>query len=257
MFKATVRFGDVRVPVQLFSAVEDRKVHFRLLHAPDQEPLRQRIVEPVSGRVVPRGDVPRGYEVAPGTYVILSREELASIEPQPSRYIEVMRFVDPSLVDDRWYERPYFLGPDGSADAYFALAAAMTERGALGVARWVMRKQAYAGALRVEDGYLTLIRIRWADEVLTSVDLPRPSGRPPDEKELALADELIAALEAPFEPGEFHDEFEARVRRLVEAKAKGKKLPARKAAPEPRPVPSMVGALRRSLELAGRKKRAA
>ncbi|HUH12073.1 MAG TPA: Ku protein [Longimicrobiales bacterium] len=124
IWKAKIRFGGVEVPVKLYSAVRDRGVHFRLLHRKDRVPVKQRMVDPESGEVVAYEDIRRGYETGQGTFVILDEEELAQAEPEPSREIEITRFVPPEQINHQWYERPYFLGPDEDAEAYAALAVA-------------------------------------------------------------------------------------------------------------------------------------
>src|SRR5205823_649497 len=118
---------------------QDRAVHFRMLHAADRVPIRQRMVDPNGQPVAPEA-IRRGYPIDRATVVLLEDEELRALEPEPSRDITVSRFVEAALIDDRWYDRPYYLGPDGDDDAYLALAAALAEHGLEGVANWVMRK---------------------------------------------------------------------------------------------------------------------
>src|SRR5262245_34286185 len=122
MFKASVALGAQRVPVKLYAAVQDRAVHFRMLHADDDVPIRQRMVDAKSHTVAPE-EIRRGYPIDRNTMVLLEEDELRAAEPEPSRDIVVSRFVDAALIDDRWYDRPYYLGPDGDDDGYAALAA--------------------------------------------------------------------------------------------------------------------------------------
>src|SRR5205823_6326618 len=162
-------------------------------------------------------------EVDPGTFVILDKEELAQLEPEASREIEVTQFVPPSQIPPEYFDRPYYLGPDGDQAAYFALAAALQKKNREGVARWVMRKQSYVGAVRAVDDYLMLFTLRKAEEVLSAQDLPKPSGRAPDKKELAMATQLVELLKGEFDPKEYKDEYRERVMDFVEKKAKGHK----------------------------------
>src|SRR5688572_29995210 len=131
---------------------------------------------------VPNEEIQKGFEVEPGTFVILNEEELASLEPEPSREIEIEQFVPPEEIAPEYYDRPYYLGPDGDQAAYFALAEALRNQEKEGVARWVMRKQPYVGALRAEGDHLMLCTLRHAEEVLSAKDLPHPAGRAPDKK---------------------------------------------------------------------------
>ncbi len=247
IYKATLRLGRVRLPVKLYAAIEDRRVHFRLLHAADAVPVRQRMVDR-DGRPVPPERVRRAYPLDEGALVILDDEELGALEPEASREIAVTRFVPAAAIDDRWYDRPYYLGPDGDPEGYAALSRAIAERGVEGVARWVMRKHAYAGALTVHGGALLLIRLRHAGEIVTANQLPRAPVRAVDAKELALARQLLDTLAAPFDPNAYRDEYQERVRELAEAKARGAKPPkgrAKKRRPAER---SLAAALRASLK---------
>jgi DNA end-binding protein Ku len=228
MWKGVIRFGDVAAPVKLYSAVQDRGVSFRLLHHKTLQPVKQRMVNPATGDVVPYAEVRRGYEVEEGVFVILEEDELESIQPEPSRDIEVTRFLDPSLINHQWYDRPYHLGPDGDVGAYYALVEALEAGEKEGLAHWTMRKKAYTGALRAEDGHLVLITLRSAEEVISASALEPPKGRQPDPKELKMAEQLVAALEDEFDPSAYRDEYRDRVLELVEAKAEGKTLKFRK-----------------------------
>lgn len=249
IWKGVVRFGEVRVPVALYSAVVDRSVHFRLLHAKDMVPVRQRMVHPRTGEVVPTERILRGYELEDGRFVILREDELASLEPAPSRDIEVERFVPPSAIDRQWYDRPYYLGPDGDAAAYRALAVALRRKACEGVARWVMRKSAYRGALRSDGERLTLVTLRSAGEVIPVEALPAPGGRPLERKELELARQLVAALEDEFDPAAYRDEYRERVLELVRAKLEGAPVEKRRAARRVAAAP-LARALETSLERA-------
>lgn len=222
IWKAHLRFGAVDVPVKLYSAVQDRTVHFRLLDAKRHEPVRQHMVDPATGDVVAPAEVRRAFESDDGALVMLDEKALDALEPAPSRDIDVARFVPAKAITHEWYDRPYFLGPDGEAGAYFALARALREREAEGVARWVMRGREYVGALRAEGDYLTLITLRHAGEVVPASALPAPAGRPLAEREVDMAKQLVAAMEDPFDITDYHDEYRERVRELMEARAAGK-----------------------------------
>lgn len=223
IWKGVVKVGTLEVPVKLYSAVQDRKVHFRLLHKTDHEPVKQRLVSADSGEEVEYESVRKAFPITRGRLVMLEPEELEKLEPDDSRDIEVTRFVDPAEIDHRWYERAYYLGPDGDQKAYFAAAAALERKQKEGVARWVMRDKEYVGALRASDGYLVLVTLRHADEIIAADALKPPQGRELTERELQMAEQLLDALHGKFDPAQFRDEYRARVMELVETKAAGKK----------------------------------
>jgi DNA end-binding protein Ku len=247
IWNGKLALGKTTVGVKLFAAIEDQTVHFHLLHAEDQERVEQRMLNPKTGEVRAGDEIHKGYEIKPGTFVLLDPKELAKLEPPPSKVIEVQHFVPAAEIEPVWYERPYFVGPDGKSPEYFALARVLAERGLAGVVRWVMRKHAYHGALRAHGDYLTLSTLHSREEVVAA---PRvtPATRVADARELAMAEQLVTALAGEFDASEFHDEHRARVLELIAAKAKGKTLK-----PPPRVrarAPKLLGdALEQSLKL--------
>jgi DNA end-binding protein Ku len=224
VWKGTIRFGEAAVPVKLYSAVTDRRIHFRLLHEEDLVPVEQRLVDPRTGEVVPRAEIRRGYRLDEGTMVVLTNDELDALQPASSRTIEVRRFVEPARIDHRWYDRPYWLGPDGDDSAYAALAQALRDLGYEGVARWVMRKHTYVGALRAERGRLARITLGWAVGVVGGSALGAPAGRAPSEQGGVRARRHGDALSGEWAPAEWADEHRERVLELVEAKREGRTI---------------------------------
>ena len=250
IWKAVLRLGEATLPVKLYSAVEGRGVHFRLLHAKDRVPVEQKMVHPETGEPVPYEDTRRGWEAEPGTFVVLDDEDLAAAEPEPSRDVEVTRFVPPETIDHRWYDRPYFLGPDGDETAYAALARALAESGREGVARWTMRKKSYLGALVPEDGRLALVTLRPAAEGISAEELEAPSGRKLDAREKKMARQLVAALAGDADLSELRDEYRERVLELVAAKAEGKAAEVKPIRRKKPPKGSLADVLEASLEQA-------
>jgi DNA end-binding protein Ku len=248
MWKGGITLPSARVPVKVHAALEDRTVRFRLLHASDQQPVVQRMVEPQSGDVVPHEAVRRGVETEEGAFVIVHPEELAALEPDASRDIEVLRFVPRGAVDLPWYDRPYWLAPDSHDEAYAALVRALEETGRIGIVRWVMRKREYVGALFARERRLGLVTLHHADAMIPASALPRPSGAEPTAKEIALARQLVGALEDSFDPAAHEDEYRERVLELIERKARGKPIERRRPPPEKREAASLTQMLEASLK---------
>lgn len=246
IWKGVLSLGSEEVAVKLYSAVEEHGVHFRLLESSRiHTPVHQQLVDPTDGTVVPYDQVRRGFAVD-GGFVVLQKDELAALTPKPSRTIALSRFVSPKQLGPEWLVRPYYLGPDGNNEAYFALAQALAAEDKEAMAHWAMRGQEYHGVLRAVGGYLLLITLRHADEVIAPSELPKPAGRAHTDKELKLAEQLIAAYEGEFDPDEYKDEYRQRVLEFVEQKAKGKK-PHLKPATRKHEQPDLSGALEKSL----------
>ncbi len=239
--------GDFDVPVKLFAAVQDQSVHFRLLHERDLLPVVQKMVDPRTSKPVDDADVRKGIEVERGVYVLLTDEDEEALAPNESREIVVEQVLPRQSVDDRWFDRPYYLGPDGDPDDYFALVQALKESDQLGVARWTMRKQRYAGALHEADGYLMLETFRHAGEILHIERLKTPPNREPDKRELALAEQLVNALKDEFDPLAFKDDYRDQLTELIELKASGKiiKMPRKR---KPKPSGTLLESLEASVK---------
>jgi DNA end-binding protein Ku len=255
IWKGDLKLNSTKVPVKLYSAVQDHTVHFHILDQKSKTRVKQHMIEPDSGKEIASDEIQKGFEVEPGTFVILEPEELEKLEPEASREIEITQFVPPQEIPPEYYERPYYLGPDGDQVAYFALAEALRNKEKEGIARWVMRKQSYVGALRAEDGHLVLFTLRHAEEVLSAKDLPRPAGRAPDKKELSMAKQLVGLLEGEFDPKDYKDEYRERVMEFIEKKAKGHK-PRLRLVKAKRKTAALDKVLSKSIEALKKKKAA-
>jgi DNA end-binding protein Ku len=223
MWKGILCIGDLRVPVKLYSAIQDHDIHFRLLDAQDMAPVTQALVDPNNDKIVPFDKTQRGYAAPGGDMVVLQPDELTALEPQESRDVALTRFVPVGAIDPQWYDRPYFLGPDESGEQYAALTAALERKNVEGVAHWVMRKKAYVGALRARGGHLLLVSLRHSGDVVPIDSLALPDGPALDPKELAMAAQLMGMLEEDFDAGAYRDDYRDRVLELIESKKLGKK----------------------------------
>jgi DNA end-binding protein Ku len=224
IWKGQLQLAKQQVGVKLYSAVEDRDVHFHLLHAKDRAPVEQHIVRKDTGKEVGKDEIRKAFALSRNTAVILQSEDLDTLVPPESREVHICRFVAPSLLGDQWFERPYYLGPDGDEESYFALAQALERKKVIGIARWVMRKKRYLGALSSLDGYLTMATLRRADQVLSFSGVEPAKAVAPQAHELKLAQQLVSTIEADFDPSLWQNEYRQRLCKLIEAKARGEKL---------------------------------
>jgi DNA end-binding protein Ku len=237
-----------RIAVKLYSAVLDRQIHFHLLHKPDRTRIQQRMVDSQTEETIPLDQARKAFQAEPGVYVVVTPEELEQTAPEANRDIKTSRFVPIRAIDPQRFDRPYYLGPsEGSEADYFALVQALESKKSAGIASWVMRKHAYVGALIAQDRYLMLVTLRHAGEFIPLEELEPPQGRALDAKELAMAGKLIEALTGEFQPDVYKDEYQYRVRELIEAKQKGKKLKPKRARVR-RQESSLADSLRASLK---------
>jgi DNA end-binding protein Ku len=220
IWKAELRIGTIGLPVKLYAAVVDRTIRFHILDE-KKERVKQHMVEPESGREIPSAEIVKGFEFEKGKFVVLTEAELKELEPEASREVQLSGFVSRGDIGPQWYDRPYWLGPDGDISGYFALAEALARQKKEGIAHWVMRKKAYVGALRAEGDYLALVTLRNAEEVVAAEQVPRVSVSL-SQKEINLGKQLVALLEGEFDPAAFKSDYRARLMEFIESKSRGK-----------------------------------
>lgn len=255
IWKGKLLVGQHQVAVKMYSAVEDRAVHFRLLDRKQHERVEQKIVRKDTRSEVAREDRRKAVPLENGQAVILQPDELATLEPPPSRDIHLCRFVPAGMLGDQWFDRPYYLGPDDDDGAYFALARAVADRQVEGIARWVMRKKRYLGALRAEGDYLMMITLRRSEQVVALPAVQPAKTRTPTPAELKLAAQLVDSISGDFRPEEWHNEYRERLCALIAAKLHGHKVKPFKA-PQRAATSSLEDALRASIAGTKGRKRA-
>ena len=179
--------------------------------------------------------------------MLLTEEEQAALTPKPSRLISVEQVVAAGAVDERWFDRPYYLGPDGDDEGYFALAEALKKREAVGIAHWVLRNKRYVGALHASGGYLLLDTLRYAQEIVEVGAVAPAANRAPDKREIALAEQLIGALEDRFDASEFRDEYQEPAEGPARRESSGQGRPLPEGA-EAGAADSLVASLQASLK---------
>jgi DNA end-binding protein Ku len=251
IWKGRLVIGDEALPVKMYSAAQDRTVHFRLLDKKTLSAVHQRIVRKTDGKEVPKEERRKAVPLDERRAVLLTANDLEELEPRNSRDITLCRFIAAGVLSEQWYEKPYYLGPEKDPKAYFALVQALSKAKVLGIARWVMRKKRYVGALGVQDGYLMMITLRRAGQVLAIPDIQ--PAREPDARELELAERLVAASSGRFDPSAWQDDYHDRVCELIAAKASGK-LVHMKSAKRPAAKGSLAEQLKKSLSGARERK---
>lgn len=251
IWSGSITFGLLNVPVKLYSAVSKQNVKFRELREGDGARVRHKRVAESDGKEVPYEKIVKGYEFAPDQYVLLSKDELAELEPGKSRAIEIEDFVDLGEIDPIYFEQPYYLGPDkGAEKAYALLVRSMTESGKVAVARFVLRNKEHLAAIRPMGNLLTLATMRFHDEVSSpkDLDLDEIKSGKPNARELKMARQLIESFSTDFKPESYRDQYREELLDLLEQKAAGKEVVAAPGeAPKPTKAPDLMAALEESL----------
>ncbi len=249
LWSGALSFGLVNVPVQLVSAARDLDYHFHQLHAKDKRRIEQRRYCSKEDVEVGWEEVARSYDLD-GKQVVLSDEELGSVEPRKTRTIEIEAFVPAAEVDPIYFDHPYFLVPAGEAEgtlrAYRLLVEVMDREDELAIGRFVMRTKEYLAAIRVRDGALALSTMRFADEVRPTSQVPA-GGRKPAREQLDNAVAVIEELSTDWDPERYEDCYRERLRKVIDRKRKGAKIEAPETEREPKPVPDLMAALEQTL----------
>jgi DNA end-binding protein Ku len=254
IWSGALTFGLVNIPVKLVSAVTQKEVRFHMLHDADGSRIHMKRFCAAEEKEVPYEHIVKGYEVSKGRYVTITEEELEQYDPKATRTIEIHDFVELAQIDPIYYDRTYFLVPDGNAAKPYALLLdAMRRTGKVGIATFVLRTRESLCCVRpLEDG-MALSTMNRADEVLPVSSLELPKLAKPAERELQMAEQLVESLTSKFEPERYPDVYRERVLELVHRKAEGEAIEA--PAPEERPaeVVSLADALSASLAAARRR----
>jgi DNA end-binding protein Ku len=252
IWSGTISFGLLNVPVRMYSAVARRNIALREIRESDSARIKHRRVAEGTDEEVPYENIVKAYELSPGQYVPLSKDEMAALAPEKTRAIDVQDFVDIEEIDPMYFDSPYYLGPaDGAEKAYSLLAAAMESSGKAAISRFVFRNKEHLSAIRASDGVLTLTTMRFHDEVVppSELDDAFPDKKPKVAKrEQQMAEQLIDSLSTEFEPNSYRDEYREQLLSLIERKAEGKEIVAPEAeAPKETKAPDLMAALEESI----------
>jgi DNA end-binding protein Ku len=258
IWSGSISFGLVNIPVKAYTAVRDHDVHFHRLEKKSGARVRNRKVSESTGNEVDDTDVEMGFEIANGKYVTFSKKDLDELRPASTKAVDVTDFVALDEIDPVYYERTYWLAPDGDVakKAYSLLLAAMEDRARVGVGTVVMRNKQYLTAIRPLDGVLAMSTMRFADEVVprSTVEGLTKRATKPDAKALRMATDLIDGLSTTWEPARYHDTYTDELKARIKAKNAGKAIDEPVAAPSDGKVVDLMAALEASVKAAkGRK----
>jgi DNA end-binding protein Ku len=252
IWNGAIAFGAVVVPVKLYAATDPQSLSMRELHVHDGAPIAHRLVDPDSGREVPREQVARGVEVGPGEWVLLSPEEIKAAEKPKRRAIEIEAFVPDEQIDPIYYDRTYNLAPREDGDeAYAVLLAALSQTGRSGIGRVVLRSREQLVTVRAGERSLRMHTMHFGDEVVAGKSVRvAAASRKPSKAELEMAGALIDRLQARFDPDSLRHGYRERVLRMARRKARGQKPELARSEPQSKAPDDLLAALRASVEQA-------
>ena len=253
LWKGSISFGLVNIPVELHTAVRDHRPKFRLLHAKDQSPVRFERVCARDGHALAWQELVKGFEYQKGRFVVLTKEDFASAALEKTRTVDIIDFVEAREIDDRFFETPYYVVPSkGGEHAYALLREAIRQSERVGVARFILREAQHLAALEAIGNALVLSVMRFADELVDTAQLAFPSAKDLRKPELDMARALVNSLAAEWDPSKYTDVYRENLLKIIQAKQKGKRA-ALEPISEPRQaeVVDLMERLQRSLARGG------
>jgi len=259
IWKGSISFGLVNIPVGLYSAESRDEIHFKLLDKRNLSPIHYKRVSEESNREVPWDETARGYEFADGKYVVLSDEDLKRASPEATQTIDIVDFVDLEEISPLYFDKPYYLAPDKKgAKAYALLREVLRRTGKVGIAQVVIRTRQYLAAVVARGEVLTLELMRYAHELRDPEELDLPHGKQGiSAKELQMAERLVEGMVEAWHPEKYKDEYRRDLMKMIEERVEAGQL---EASPEPAPRPEraaggkvvdLMALLKRSIEDGG------
>lgn len=258
IWKGSITFGLVNIPVELHSAVSSTdRVKFKMLHKKDSSTIKYERVCAKEEKAVPWDEIVKGYEYTKGKFVILEEEDFRAAAIESSKTIEILDFVKSDEVDPRYFESPYYLLPQkGGEKAYALLREAIRKTGMVGIGNVTMRSNSmHLVGIKVVEDALVMEIMRYADELVDTSSFTFPSAENVRPAELQMAEQLVAALSDGFAPEKYTDVYKENLMRIINAKMKGKKIEVEEPdEPEATNVLDLMARLQESLAQGKKKK---
>jgi DNA end-binding protein Ku len=251
IWSGSINFGLINIPVKLYPATQEKNIDFDYLHKKDLSPVRYAKVCEKEEKEISYKDLVRGYEYREGDYIVITDEDIDSASPEQTKSIQIISFAKEADIDTQYFETPYYLEPEkNSKKAYSLLLEALRETQTVAVASFILRTRETLAVLKPHKNLLILNRIRFYEEIRSHKELNIPKEEAVTKTELDMAVTLIKKQTKKFEPEEYDDTYREKLVKMIEAKAKGKKLPKAKAVKQTH-VQDLMSLLKESLEHEG------
>ncbi len=252
IWKGSISFGLVSIPVKLYSATEERDVSFHQVHRDDGGRIRYKRVCQLDGEEIPYSDIAKGYELPSGEVVVLTDDDFADLPLTTSRSIDVLEFVPLEQVDPIYFAKSYYLEPEGAgAKPYVLLREALEKSGRVALVKIALRQRETLATIRVRDGVFVLEMMLWPDEIREPSFGFLDDDIDVRQQELAMAQSLIDTLSGDFAPEQYSDNYREALQALIEAKVAGREVVApQEPAADTGTVVDLMAALRASVEAA-------
>jgi DNA end-binding protein Ku len=260
IWKGSISFGLVNIPIALYPATRREEFKFRLLRKSDLSPVNYKRVAEKDGKEVPWDQIVKGYEYEKGKYVILKDEDFQRVDLEATQTVDIQDFVEQEEIDPIFFYKPYYLEPQKGGDkAYALLRDALKDSCKVGIAKVVIKTREYLAGVKPEDGVLVLELMHFADELADPDKLHVPKKTEVGKREMNMAKSLIDSMSSKWNPEKYKDDYREALMEVIEEKveAGGKEIEEKpKKAPKPTKVIDLVSVLQKSLDQTGAKKKA-
>lgn len=260
IWKGSISFGLVNIPIALFPATRSEELKFRLLRSKDLSPVNYKRVAEVDGKEVTWDEIVKGYEYEKGKFVVLKDDDFRRVDIEATQSVDIQNFVELSEVNPVFFHKPYYMEPQKGGDrAYVLLRDALRATGKIGIARVVIKTRQHLAAVKPQGEGLMLELMHFASELRDVSDFELPSAAKVGKKELDMAMTLIGSMSEKWDPDAYKDNYREALEHLIEQKiAHGEKgLPKAHRQPKPTNVIDLVAVLERSLKEGGKRPRSA
>jgi DNA end-binding protein Ku len=259
IWKGSISFGLVNIPIGLYPATRREELKFRLLRKSDLSPVNYKRVAEKDGKEVPWNEIVKGYEYEKGKYVVLKEEDFERVDLEATQTVDIQDFVDQEEIDPMYFYKPYYLEPQKGGDkAYVLLRDALKDSGKVGIAKVVIKTRQYLAGVKPEDSTLVLELMHFADELADPEKLHVPKKKEVGKREMNMAKSLIDSMSSKWNPEKYKDDYKEALMEVIEEKVEsgGKEIEEKpKKAPKPTKVIDLVSVLQKSLDQTGTKKK--
>jgi DNA end-binding protein Ku len=253
IWKGSISFSLINIPIALYPATRREELKFRLLRASDLSPVNYKRVAEADGKEVPWDQIVKGYEYEKDKFVVLKEEDFKRADIEATQSVDIQDFVELEEIDPIFFDKPYYLEPEKRGEkAYALLREALKQSGKVGIAKVVIKTREHLAAVKPEKDLLVLELMHFTEEIIDTKELKIPANPSIAAKELKMAEDLISKMSGKWEPGRYHDEYRERLMEAIQKKVEsgGKEVPTRGAARKPTNVVDLVSVLQESLEQA-------
>jgi len=251
IWKGSISFGLVNIPIALYTATHEEELHFRLLRASDLSPVNYKRVAEVDGKEVPWDQIVKGYEYEKGRFVVLKDEDFKRVDIEATQTVDIIDFVELDKIDPMFFSKPYYMTPTkGGEKAYALLRDVLRDSGKVGIAKVVIKTRPYLASVEPRKNALVLELMHFSDELVNPEEFKIPASATLGKKEIAMGKQLVESMSGPWKPEKYHDDYREALLELIHRKVRsgGKELPGKPAERKPRAnVIDLVSVLQKSI----------